>query len=92
MKVHILDPNFAYDETQTNDDINDGDTLVAGEVVGFLYKAWPVAVTKDFGQFHQIAENFDPTKLEDVVEGAIANAIEVANEKGAELDPAFQNV
>jgi hypothetical protein len=43
-----------YNDTQTHDDIHDGDVLSVPRegVYGFLYEAWPVAVTAEHGEFH----------------------------------------
>jgi hypothetical protein len=48
----------AYDETQTNEEISDGDVLVVPteNVVGYLVEAWPVAVTRERGAFHSWKE------------------------------------
>lgn len=55
MKIHFFrDSGSAYDASQCRDDIHDGDILVVvpEQVVGFLYKAWPVALTAEHGEFH----------------------------------------
>jgi hypothetical protein len=46
--------SYAYDETQTNDEIHDGDVIIALDegVVGILDQAWPFAVTEAHGEFH----------------------------------------
>jgi hypothetical protein len=51
----------AYDASQADDTINDGDVLhvPAEGVTGVLYKAWPVAVTPAHGHFHTVAPMFD---------------------------------
>jgi hypothetical protein len=48
----------AYDASQCDDRIKSGDLLIVPEekVVGFLFLAWPIAVTQDAGVFH-IATN-----------------------------------
>lgn len=60
-KVHRfgrwMDSGSAYDKTQYDDTISDGDVLVVdaedGErVIGFLYQAWPIALTEPAGAFH----------------------------------------
>jgi hypothetical protein len=50
------DSGRAYDITQTNEDIKDGDALVVLNegIVGIMYKAWPTALTNEKGQFHQL--------------------------------------
>lgn len=54
----------AYDQSQWRDDIHDGDVLhvPSEKVVGILYQAWPVALTKNHGEFHKYTDiNFiDP--------------------------------
>jgi hypothetical protein len=51
---HFASTGEAYDATQTDERIKDGDVLVVAseEVVGFLLQAWPVAVTEARGHFH----------------------------------------
>lgn len=55
----------AYDATQTDENIHDGDVLVVESegVVGFLCKAWPVAITKARGAFHTLDPEADITCL-----------------------------
>jgi hypothetical protein len=55
--VHLFDTSSdAYDASQCRENIHDGDILAAlpERVVGFLHKAWPVAVTRNHGAFHGI--------------------------------------
>ncbi len=68
---------FVYGETQVRDDILMGDILlVHGEnVVGFLLDAWPVAVTKNKGEFH----SFDKSKLPIRYVPSWDRAVELAN-------------
>jgi hypothetical protein len=65
--VHYLDARGAYDQTQTDDSIKDGDVLIVREcgVVGFMMRAWPVALFGDFLSvgFHNLAEDADITRL-----------------------------
>lgn len=64
-QVHVLDSFAAYDETQTSDEIKDGDVLVIdtpeGKVVGVMVAAWPVFVSgpKDQVGFHTLNEGAD---------------------------------
>lgn len=55
----------AYDASQCRDDIKDGDvlTIPSEKVVGFLFKAWPIAVTPEPGEFHQLEPGTDITHL-----------------------------
>jgi hypothetical protein len=94
INAHTLEPEFAYDETQTNDAIESGDTLVAGNVVGFLMDAWPIAVTVDAGQFHTCS-HADP---EDLYTGsrmkpcAIAEAAQYASDNGFDVHPLYKHL
>lgn len=57
--VHTFDSTGdAYDASQTDDAIRDGDVLhvPSEEVTGFLHQAWPVAVTPLVGKFHAAAQ------------------------------------
>ena len=61
-----MSPNFhnfddtgdAYNQTQYRDDIKDGDVLFVSpaKVYGFLFQAWPIAVTVEHGEFHHPAK------------------------------------
>jgi hypothetical protein len=48
----------AYDDSQCNEDIHDGDVLVVASegVVGILVKAWPIAITEARGAFHFVKD------------------------------------
>jgi len=62
VKVFYFDSTHeAYDASQWNDDIRDGDVLVATDenVVGVLIKAWPTAVTGERGSFHRLTGGWD---------------------------------
>lgn len=47
----------AYNATQTNPDIRDGDVLIVPSegVAGIMFKAWPIALTTQHGHFQQFA-------------------------------------
>lgn len=49
IQIHVIDPESAYAQTQTDDEIKDGDVLVIPSlgIVGFLYLAWPTAIIYD---------------------------------------------
>ncbi|MFE5851999.1 hypothetical protein ACFQ61_02065 [Streptomyces sp. NPDC056500] len=58
--VHQFDStDEAYDATQCRDDIRDGDVLVIEPegVVGFLRRAWPVAITAEHGDLHTVEDD-----------------------------------
>lgn len=64
--VHILDDSGSgYDQTQTDDEIKNGDVLVIASegVVGILMKAWPIAIVFDPetgpGAFHVFSADVD---------------------------------
>lgn len=51
------DSGEAYDASQSDDRISDGDILVCEDgVIGFLCSAWPVAVSDERGSFHRMAD------------------------------------
>lgn len=55
------DSGSAYDQTQVRADVHDGDVLhiPSENVVGFLMRAWPVAVSADRGVLHTLADPDD---------------------------------
>ncbi|MFJ2205984.1 hypothetical protein [Streptomyces microflavus] len=78
----------AYDETQTSDDIRDGDVVVieSERVVGFLRRAWPGAITTEHGELHtftQAARAIDQGKYA----ASVDLAEELAREIGADVAP-----
>ncbi len=77
----------AYDGSQCRDDVKDGDVLISEDgVVGFLFQAWPVAVTKNFGSLHTLASPIE--EIEDHEPCHVAGfkaAVAVAKERGLEL-------
>jgi hypothetical protein len=95
VSVHALEPEYAYDQTQCDERITSGDTLVAENVVGFMLDAWPVAVTIECGQFHSIAAGGDPAQLAKqsrMQAGAIEAAVQYAHERGLAIQPEYANV
>jgi hypothetical protein len=61
-QVHVFDDSGdAYDASQCDDKIKDGDVLVvpSERVVGVLIEAWPVAVSTEHGEFHEATEALD---------------------------------
>lgn len=68
MKVHTFDSSGeAYDASQYDDDIKDGDVLhvPSEKVTGLLVKAWPTAVTEKHGSFHRLADGITWESFED---------------------------
>jgi hypothetical protein len=62
IKTHRFDSTGdAYDASQTDESISNGDVLVveSERVVGVLVDAWPVAVTPEHGAFHTFAPDVD---------------------------------
>ncbi|WP_199570569.1 hypothetical protein [Streptomyces murinus] len=96
-KVHRFDSTGdAYDATQWNDEIRDGDVLVVESegVVGILRSAWPAALTPANGELHKL------TAPAGEVDGgryaaSVAAAADVARSLGLTLedlhDPAAQD-
>jgi hypothetical protein len=72
----------AYDATQTNDHIRDGDVLVIEreQVVGFLVSAWPAAVTSVHGELHGFTT--DPRTIDD---GKYAASVDLAEQIARKL-------
>lgn len=62
---HFESSGEAYDASQCYDEIKDGDVLVikSERVVGVLHKAWPVALTPNFGKFHRTQDGLPITSL-----------------------------
>lgn len=56
----------AYDATQCNEEIKNGDVLVipSEKVIGVAY-TWPIAVTKEHGAFHSFEDGSDFYNFED---------------------------
>lgn len=69
----------AYDETQVNSDIKDGDVLIVPDqgVVGIMFKAWPTALTSENGHFHTFEYESDEARDSDI-EDIHLNGIETA--------------
>ncbi|MER5638294.1 hypothetical protein ABT095_15195 [Kitasatospora sp. NPDC002227] len=81
--VHRFDSTAeAYDATQCDEEIRDGDVLVIESegVVGFLVEAWPVAVTAVRGELH----GFEGP-VEDFEDGAYIASHRAASVLAAEL-------
>lgn len=79
----------AYDASQCDDRIKDGDILVAGAegVVGILYDvAWPVAVTKAVGEFGAFKDGY---VIDDKYADQVAAAVAKAKELGYALQERF---
>jgi hypothetical protein len=65
-RVHVLGDDDPYADTQTCDDIQDGDVLVVpGVAVGVMCSAWPILVSGDGAAtgFHGLAPDADVTAL-----------------------------
>jgi hypothetical protein len=83
-RVHRFDDTReAYDATQWNDEIRDGDVLVIAseKVVGFLNKAWPVALTVRHGELHTLN-----VPVSELGEGRYAEPARLAAEEARKLD------
>lgn len=85
--VHRFDDTGdAYDSTQCDDSIKDGDVIVVESegVVGVLIQAWPVAVTEKHGDLHTPVEGFDWESVE--------NLIGFTNGYAADSEPIYEHV
>jgi hypothetical protein len=92
---HFESTGEAYDASQVNEEIKDGDVLVvkSERVVGFLFQAWPVALTEEFGEFHTVADGVDPRTLEkDKPEVNYDLSVETALEEIKKLDEPVTDV
>jgi hypothetical protein len=72
-KLHTFETTGeAYDASQTDDRIRDGDILhvPTEDVVGILLEAWPVAITEKHGEFHLANDDLDWSSVEPVSGGA----------------------
>ncbi|WP_039828106.1 hypothetical protein [Nocardia testacea] len=59
MTIHTFaSTGEAYDRSQFDDAIEDGDILIVPSegVAGWLEQAWPIAATPSIGQFHRLAD------------------------------------
>lgn len=48
----------AYDETQINRHIEDGDILIVGDGLAVMVKAWPTMVEGHSDMFHRLTEDY----------------------------------
>lgn len=80
-KVHEFgSTGEAYDASQCDDNISDGDVLVvpSERVVGVLVRAWPVAVTPEHGELHGLLDGVEWADFED---GNYAESATLAGEQ-----------
>ena len=88
-RVHSFgDTREAYDASMCDSEIRDGDVLVIAseKVVGFLNKAWPVALTVGHGELHTL--NVPVGELD---EGRYAASARLAAEEARKLDVALRD-
>ncbi|WTW95438.1 hypothetical protein OG216_19545 [Streptomycetaceae bacterium NBC_01309] len=88
VRVHYFESTAdAYDQTQCDSDIRDGDVLViaAEKVVGFLNEAWPVALTAEHGEFHTL---IGPAGVAELDEGRYVESARIAAEEAREIGTA----
>jgi hypothetical protein len=87
------DSGDVYDQTQYRDDIHMGDLLVVHveKIVGFLFSAWPTAVTKNHGRLHGFEPGVTPESLtlnnkeEEHYRDSFREALQLATELGWEI-------
>jgi len=85
VNVHyFLSSGEAYDASQCDENIRNGDVLVIKEeeVVGWLLDAWPVAITREHGEFHLPAVGKDPREFDN---GKWVESISKAEQTAKEL-------
>ena len=61
MKIHNLRDltmSDAYDQTQINDQIRDGDILLVRDGVAVMVEAWPVMAVGISAVFHNVSHGF----------------------------------
>lgn len=66
VRVHVFgSTGAAYDASQTSEEISDGDVLVveSERVVGIMVEAWPIAVTRQSGEFHVLGDDAEWTAM-----------------------------
>jgi hypothetical protein len=88
-RVHHFDSTReAYNATQWNDEIRDGDVLVitSEKVIGVLNEAWPFALTVRHGELQTLK-----VPISDVGEDRYAESVRVAAEQARELDIALRD-
>lgn len=90
IQVHDLremDPEDAYAETQTNEDIKDGDVLLVDGGIAIMYKAWPTMVRGNVSGFHKFN---DESKISSIDGGKYAasldKAMSLANKGGSIME------
>ena len=58
-QVHTFeDTQDAYDSSQSEDNIHDGDVLVTPKSIAILTQAWPIVVTGEQGEFHTLKSEY----------------------------------
>lgn len=94
MKVHTFtSTGDAYDETQCNENIANGDILVIeSEGVVGIADTWPFAITQALGQLHRFKDEIDVPKAIFVLDQPLINwqasfdeAKRIALEKGFKI-------
>lgn len=77
-----------YDETQTNDNIKDGDVIITDTGTGIMVSAWPVVVSGNIEGFHRIRAGLTWEEFEN---GQYLNSAQKAMEVAGSLDEEFAN-
>ncbi len=85
---HFADTTEAYDQTQTDDGIGDGDVLIIEPegVIGVLDRAWPVAVTVAHGELHTWTAPGWEVRFGELKESTEL-AVKLATERGYAVNP-----
>jgi hypothetical protein len=84
VRIHEFNTtSYAYDQTQVDDDIHDGDVIIAkGEsAIAILDRAWPFAITAAHGEFHG-----PPVQSAHLIsDGRFVESLAIAMDKAREL-------
>lgn len=92
MREHLFpDTGSAYDATQCDEDIRDGDLLICERsgVVGVAY-TWPFAVTAETGDLHGMTGVDNIASESDALATGITLAVEKAMGLGFAVNPVVQ--
>lgn len=90
VRVHVYNTTaYAYNETQTNEEIHDGDVIVAEheQAIAILDLAWPFAVTEAHGEFHGPPNTSAHLVRDGDFTASLAVALDEARKRGFAVSP-----
>ena len=87
-----LSTGETYDHTQCADDMKDGDLFVCnkGKTIGFLSKAWPIALFGETGSLHTITPGHEEEIMGEYP-GLLDSAFALMKELGIDLPAADES-